>query len=178
MDQGLRPLPQSTLHLPVALRAALAEPFGPVLSTDELLRRLDASRPLFAVGDVVSMTLAQAGFEPVLFVCDFKTQRGEIDPQYLETLGTWGSQEIAVHNPPAQILPEAWEGLRQAMMADGVTRVVVDGEEDLLALPLFLDAPLGAQILYGMPNQGAVLVEVTDALKVRIGQLLDQFTST
>jgi uncharacterized protein (UPF0218 family) len=51
----------------------------------------------------------------------------------------------------------------------------VEGEEDLLGIPCFLEAPLGAKVLYGMPGKGVVVVEVTPVFQERVRALLARF---
>ena len=51
--------------------------------------------------------------------------------------------------------------LKQAIKETRPTSVRVDGEEDLLALPLFQFAPIGSVLLYGQPLEGLVVVKIT-----------------
>ncbi len=63
--------------------------------------------------------------------------------------------------------------------------IVVDGEEDLLALPAILSAPIGSVVLYGQPaspdasqggpNQGIVCVRIDQQAKIRVQSLLKKF---
>jgi uncharacterized protein (UPF0218 family) len=164
--------------LPDALRAELARPFGPVVAGKDLPALLKGAPAVLAVGDVVSLTLKTLGIEPRLFVCDFLTQRGEPDPTYEAELGAWGSVAFRVSNPPATITREAWDAIRQGLAAKpraGPVRVVVDGEEDLLGIPCFLEAPEGSLVLYGMPGKGVVVVAVDAAFKATVAELLARF---
>jgi len=40
--------------------------------------------------------------------------------------------------------------------------IIVEGEEDLLVLPLMADMPLGSVIIYGQPNEGLVIITITE----------------
>ncbi len=51
---------------------------------------------------------------------------------------------------------------------------MVDGEEDMLALPLFVMAPIGAFVLYGQPLEGLVLVRITAAKRKEAKDLMDR----
>ena len=164
--------------LPEGLRRELAKPFGPVVAGKELPARLEGAPAVLAVGDVVSLTLKTLGIEPRLFVCDFLTQRGEPDPTYEEELGAWGTLAFRVRNPAATVTREAWDAIRLGLEAGpeaAPVRVVVDGEEDLLGIPCFLEAPEGAIVLYGMPGQGVVVVRVDAAFKAKVAALLARF---
>lgn len=165
--------------LPDALRKDLGKPFGPVVPGDGLAAAVAGAAPLVAVGDVVSLTCKTLGLEPAAFVCDFMTQRGTPDPTYERELGSWGARAFRVANPPATITRQAWDAVRLALAAgpgEGPVRIVVDGEEDLLGIPCFLEAPDGAAVLYGMPGQGVVVVKVDAALKRRVADVLSRFT--
>ncbi|MGB1586748.1 MAG: GTP-dependent dephospho-CoA kinase family protein [Thermoplasmatota archaeon] len=166
--------PLSDLDLPEALRAELAAPFGPVLSTKQLRDALQPDDVILSVGDVVSMTLHELGIQPKLFVCDYKTQRGDDSEDYRRVLGHWGDHEIQVANPAAKLTVAAWDAVARALEAKGTTRIVVEGEEDLLGLPCIALAPECAVMLYGMPNQGVVHCRVTTTLKAQVHDLLSR----
>ncbi len=168
--------PEHAYVLPDALRARFAEPWGPVLSTEELARTLDGDDVLVAVGDVVSLTLKELELTPRVVVVDYKTQRGDEDPALRAALESWGNREMRVPNPAGQLTREAWTAVRRAMVLEtgGPTRTVVDGEEDLVGLACFLEAPLGAKVLYGVPGEGACLVEVTPGVRERLSDLVAQ----
>jgi len=161
----------AAFRLPEALREELARPFGPVLQTDRLQEALAGDAPVVAVGDVVSMTLKALGLTPKLFVCDYRTLRGH-DDRYEAALGTWGDREARVRNPPATVTREAWLAVREAFAKEGTTRIVVDGEEDLVAIPVFLECPAGTRVLYGAPGQGVVVVTADEEFKREVGDLL------
>ncbi|MBI4009555.1 pantetheine-phosphate adenylyltransferase [Candidatus Roizmanbacteria bacterium] len=54
--------------------------------------------------------------------------------------------------------------------------IVIKGEEDLLALPAILFAPLGSLVLYGQWNLGVVMVEVIEKKKKEIERILKKFS--
>lgn len=162
--------------LPDAIRRELGKAFGPVVATEGLAEAIAGAGPVLAVGDVVSLTLKRLGIDPALFICDFLTQRGEVDPTYEQELGSWGEMAFRVRNPAATITREAWDAVRLGLQHDeGPVRIVVEGEEDLLGIPCFLEAPDGAIVLYGMPGKGVVVVKVDAALKRRVADVLARF---
>ncbi len=181
MAEDLRPRVAYRLH--EALRGELGKPFGPVLSTDELAAALHPGDVVIAVGDVVSLTLKQFGFNPRLFVCDFQTQRGEPSPIYEQELGSWGNVAIHVQNPAGSITRQAWDAIRIGLdreegADDEPVRIVVEGEEDLLGIPCFLEAPVGSKVLYGLAGKGVVVVEITRELQDRVRKLLARFNKS
>lgn len=174
--------PKRAYVLPPSLRAELARPFGPVVATSGLLSAIGKAAPVLAVGDVVSLTCLEVGLAPRLFLCDYKTQRGSgagaIPPSHFRTqLSKWGSKEVRVRNEAGQVSREAWDAIRAALADDAPSpiRIVVEGEEDLLGLPCFLEAPLGAAVLYGMPGEGVTVVHVTRELQEQVRSLLARF---
>jgi GTP-dependent dephospho-CoA kinase len=162
-------------RLPEAMRAELARPFGPVVATERLREAVGADLVL-AVGDVVSLTLKRLGIVPKLFVCDFQTQRSKPDPAFWAELGSWGTRELRVQNPAGHLRAAAFQAVREALADPAVpVRIVVEGEEDLLGIPCFLEAPLGAIVLYGMPGRGVAVVRVTPEVRAMAQGLLDRF---
>ena len=186
--------PAKRYVLPEGLRRELAAPFGPVLQSEDLAAALQDVPCVVAVGDVVSLTLKILKLEPRLFVCDYQTQRGMPGGRtapgvksanlvshesnlYESELGSWGDIAFTVRNPAGTITRAAWDAIRIGLAAEkGPVRVHVEGEEDLLGIPCFLEAPDGAVVLYGMPNQGVVAVKVDAAFKARVAALLAKFT--
>lgn len=182
--------PAKRYVLPEALRAELARPFGPVLQSEQLAELVAGAPLVVAVGDVVSLTLKLLGITPRLFVCDYATQRGapsgagtytkglvsNESALYEMELGNWGDMAFTVRNPAGTITRQAWDAVRIGLdHPDGPVRIHVTGEEDLLAIPCFLEAPEGAIVLYGMPNQGVVAVTVDAAFKAKVAALLAKF---
>jgi len=113
--------------------------------------------PLFAVvGDFVAGNLITAGFSPDIVVVDNKNLRVEVEPV------KHGLEEVKVPNPPGTIDADAWTVLRRAVTLKRRVAVVVEGEEDLLVLPLLAEMPLGSVIAYGQPHEGLVVVTVSE----------------
>ena len=53
-------------------------------------------------------------------------------------------------------------------------QLIINGEEDLAALPAILYAPSNATIIYGMPNKGVVIVSSTEEYKEKIRFILSE----
>ncbi len=98
----------------------------------------DAPR-LIAVGDVVYESLASAGAEVWAAIVDGTTRRGA---------ARFERRGARVRNPPGRITAEAWSAVAEVVARGGT--VVVDGEEDLLAIPAILEAPIDSTVLYGL----------------------------
>ena len=52
-------------------------------------------------------------------------------------------------------------------------RLSVNGEEDLLVLPVCIHAPDNAIVMYGQPNEGLVIVKITPEIRNKTQSLLD-----
>jgi uncharacterized protein (UPF0218 family) len=144
------------------MRGELKAPLGELLrgtpqETAAQLKKTWGKPPLFAiVGDFVAANLIATGFEPDIVVIDGKTLRVEVEPV------KHGMNEIHVPNVPATVDAKAWAVLREAVTLKRKVAVVVEGEEDLLVLPLLAEMPLGSVIAYGQPHEGLVVVTVTE----------------
>ena len=52
-------------------------------------------------------------------------------------------------------------------------RISVNGEEDLLVIPVCVYAPENAIVMYGQPNEGLVIVKITPEIRNKTQKLLD-----
>ncbi|RRJ27820.1 GTP-dependent dephospho-CoA kinase family protein [Halocatena pleomorpha] len=155
------------LTLPRSLRAELKDPLGPVYTDPEALFET-AGTPIVAVGDVVTEHLLSVTTPSVALV-DGQTKRTPLDtPVDLTPF----DRKHAVENPAATLSREMLETLSQAIDDGETTAIVVDGEEDLAALPAIIAAPLGASVVYGQPDAGMVLVTVEEQTRSTVCELL------
>ena len=83
------------------------------------------------------------------------------------------NQTMNVKNPPGTLTEEAWIVIRKALNARGRTKVLIDGEEDLLTLVTVLCAPQTSFVVYGQPHQGIVVVKVTERTREKVRQIVD-----
>jgi hypothetical protein len=159
------------LDLPDALRTELKEPAGP-LHTDAADLLVDAGRPLVAVGDVVTRHLLTETTPDVALV-DGRTERealaaaDRVDPETFDDV-------VRVENPAATLSRALLTALADALDAEATTLLVVDGEEDLAAVPAVAAAPDGASVVYGQPDEGMVHVRVDEESRAAMRGLLDR----
>lgn len=158
------------LTLPDDLRGDLKEPWGPVFEDVETLLA-DAGQPVIAVGDVVTYYLERAGHPPDVALVDEMTERSAVADHVAEALAERAPDEV-VENPAATLTEELLVALRDAVSADGSTRILVDGEEDLAAIPAIVTAPDGATVVYGQPGEGMVRIDVAPEVRERAVDLL------
>jgi GTP-dependent dephospho-CoA kinase len=170
--------PARAYLLPEGLREELAVPMGPVVQEAELAPALRGAKVVACVGDVVSLTCKRLGMRPKVFVVDYQTKR-KPDPAWREALATWGRMGLAARNPAGTVTREAWDAVKRAFwLPESPVRIVIDGEEDLLGLPVILEAPDGAKVLYGIPDQGVCIVTVDETSKARAASVLARMKAT
>jgi hypothetical protein len=69
----------------------------------------------------------------------------------------------------------AIERLRELLTSGKKYLVVVEGEEDLLVIPLVLYLKEGTYVVYGQPNAGVVALEVNEFSRFRVKSLFESF---
>jgi GTP-dependent dephospho-CoA kinase len=152
----------------------LKQPFGVLIPDKELSREkvgsiLEGAKQIMTVGDATTDRLVSFGITPDLAVIDGKERRSTRN-----TLLNYSAKELRCRNPAGAISEDAIAVLRDAIKARPPARVFVDGEEDLLALPLFVMAPEGSAVLYGQPLEGMVVVKITRAKQKQAQDLMDR----
>ncbi|MCK4243435.1 DUF359 domain-containing protein [Candidatus Bathyarchaeota archaeon] len=168
-----------TYRLTNTLRVKLKQPLGELVtgSRNEIAKYLSdyikKNNPLkvFAVGDVATANISKHGIDADIYIVDNKVMRKPILPVPLKT-----EREIHVKNPPGTITPEAWKVIQDATKETTVTKIVVEGEEDLLVLPMIMNAPQNAIVVYGQPHKGIVIVRITKEKKQEIKSILKAMT--
>ncbi|WP_297464308.1 GTP-dependent dephospho-CoA kinase [Thermococcus sp.] len=147
------------------IRGEIPEPYRRI--RDELEGKL-----VVTVGDVVTENVLKLGIRPDLAVYDHRTKRRDYTPQIDDD-----ALLITVRNPPGTITKALLNAIRKGFGLAGKgrrVRIVVDGEEDLAAIPAVLYAPIGSVVLYGQPDEGVVLIRVTPECKRRCGKLMSK----
>ena len=169
-----------TLHLPDTLRSSLKSPKGELFSRQALGAAEDTCayikeknlHPIIAVGDMVSINLVKVDCQATVSIIDGKTKRHEnVDYEFSANV------VLQVPNPAAQIRPEVWIAIEHALTLGERgqrAKIIIEGEEDLAALPAVMLTPLGAAVVYGLPSKGIVVIEVTSTQKQEVYQTLQQ----
>lgn len=146
-----------------AIRELLQKPIGKIITAKQLFEL--SPENLICVGDAVSETALKLSLSPLLIIFDKKEKRRQISEQREKLLKKYGALSFKCRNPAGVLSLEAWKTVYDALSANTPARIEVDGEEDLLALAVLLLAPSGYNLIYGQPDKGIVLVEITDKLK-------------
>jgi len=144
---------------------------GPFKEATERLKELikkEKPSMVISVGDIVSQRMIEHGLSLNVLIVDNKTMRKPIQPIMVDV-----DQTLYAENPPGTITDEAWAAIRQAVEQKGRTKVMVDGEEDLLTIVTVLSAPEDAFVVYGQPHVGIVVVKVTEETKEKMRRIVD-----
>ncbi|MBI5123699.1 pantetheine-phosphate adenylyltransferase [Candidatus Roizmanbacteria bacterium] len=163
---------RQTLIMPESSREELQKPLSQIYkNTTDILLFLD-KKIIITIGDIITSELKKKGITPAISIIDFKTRRHEL-PR-LELIDS-----INVKNEHGTINIEAVNSfiiaLDKYFRTNKPQTIIVDGEEDLLALPAILLAPLDSLVLYGQFDQGIVVNVVSSELKEKVRQLLNKF---
>ena len=86
-------------------------------------------------------------------------------------------EQRCVSNPPGTISAEAQRILFQSIQKYKTLAIIVEGEEDLLVLPLMVQMPIGSVIIYGQPREGMVVITLTEERKNWAKNFIDQMKS-
>ncbi len=154
-----------SIRLNPRFRHLLRKPYGIAIRGEhENVARLTVSvirdfRPskLVSVGDVVLECLLKHKCFPDVAIIDFKVARREFT--YSLELNIF-DKIFKVNNPPGYITSSSWLTIQYAISMNLRSLIIVDGEEDLLALPAVLCSPLNSIVVFGIPNEGILVVPV------------------
>jgi len=167
---------ERALRLTPQLRQELKSPLGTLLrgSPDEAMQRLkqlireEKPSVTISVGDVVSQNMTKSSIPVQVAIVDNKVMRERITPTQVRAERT-----LNVRNPPGTITREAWTTILRALKLKQSTKVLVEGEEDLLTLAAVLQAPDNALVVYGQPDEGVVAVRVTEQTRERVRRVIE-----
>lgn len=179
------------LYLPETLRPDLQKPLGRLLTGDEIGESITSHRDqvIVAVGDISTHTMFSMGVQPSLAIIDLQVERKPF--QSLEAYKFPKAYSIIrVKSGPGYIGKDAVAAIKKWVVSVKARKrivILVSGEEDLLAVPAIIHAPIGAWVYYGQPKGalwangseakgGLVEVEVTKEKKKETKTLLKQFT--
>jgi hypothetical protein len=138
-----------------------------IKANEELLGELK-DRELITVGDRVTQTSLELGLKPKLAIVDYKIGRKEIDYNYQDKF----KKILSAINKPGQISEEVTKKIKESLKYENCL-LEIDGEEDLLVLPVILKLKTGI-VCYGQPNEGIVLIKINKKKKEKVKNLLEK----
>ncbi|MFP3492075.1 MAG: GTP-dependent dephospho-CoA kinase family protein [Vulcanisaeta sp.] len=157
-------------------RSIMAWPFGVAIAREapESIIRVRSEygdNLLITIGDVVTVNVTRYWRIPDLAFMDMKTRR----VVGMEVVRSGFDETISIRNEPSTLNLNNLMMISEAInKARGGRRVlvVVDGEEDLLAIPTILMAPPKSIVMYGLYTGYLVVIPVIDDYKMAFLKLL------
>ena len=161
------------MKLPDSLRDQMKVPLGILLlenqtQKNEIQKHLTDNSYIITVGDRTTEKMINFDLIPSLQIIDGQEKREKREPPKLKN-----ATELTVDNPAAEITSESISVIKNAFTLQPPIRLFVNGEEDLLVLPVCIHAPENAVVLYGQPNEGLVIVKITPEIRNKAQTLLD-----
>ena len=165
------------LHLDAELNkdiiAELKVPLGKLYPDfEDAIDEIISSEFLISVGDATFNNLTKYELYPNIGIIDNLIQRKNYNHDVIRA-----DHILKANNPAGTITDDLWETIEQALELsnNGECYVIeVAGEEDLAVLPCILMANPETTILYGQPNEGLVLLKVSDTIN-KAQKLIDGF---
>jgi uncharacterized protein (UPF0218 family) len=160
----------------------LKKPFGELIKQEEISKQkinslVKDSKVLITVGDATTEKIISFGLTPDLSIIDClerRIRRTESKILELKTffLTTTKFKQYQCKNPKGTITREAYITIKKILMKGEQAIIVIDGEEDMLALAVFALAPLDSVVFYGQPLEGVVIVKINAKIKNKSRHLL------
>ena len=164
------------MHLPENLRDKLKKPLGVLLkdsdiTKESILKNIPLGSFVISVGDATTEKLIKYGIIPSLQIVDGveKRVKREIPSGNIKTT-------LNCNNPPAEITIESVKTIKKAFQSTKPVRITVNGEEDLLVLPVVVYAPENSVVLYGQPNEGLVIVSINAEMRNKAQSVMDSMS--
>ena len=162
------------MQLPDDLRDQLKNPLGTLINDDDpnkenIIKKISAESVLITVGDKTTENILQFGLRPQIQIIDGLEKRNQCIVPADDTVNT----NLSCRNPPGEITEESIQVIQKAFSCESPVRIMVDGEEDLLVIPVCIHAPENSIVMYGQPNEGLVIVTITPEIRAKVQKILD-----
>ena len=155
----------------------LKDPFGTLIHDKYITKVkikgiLKNAKRVVSVGDSTADRLLSFDIIPDILVVDGVERRVKRNHDLHSKITA--ARELHCSNPPGSVSKEAFFILRQAFKTPFPVKVIVDGEEDMLALPIIIIAPQETLVLYGQPLEGMVIVNVNPEMQTKAKNLMER----
>jgi uncharacterized protein (UPF0218 family) len=160
-----------SLKLPNSLRDELKTPLGILLkdtTKENISKHISKNSYIITVGDATTEKMLNYGFIPSLQIVDGHEKRGKRTPPHST------ATILYCDNPAAQITTQSIDAIKKALSSKPPIQILVNGEEDLLVIPVCIFAPENSLVLYGQPNEGLVIVPITQEIRNKTKNLLNR----
>ncbi len=166
--------------LPDTMRSEMRRQFGILYHGDgkktieKILHDIGSPANLITVGDISTFNVLQCDTIPNISIIDEKTHRKPTDSNIIKGIRYYTFKMMYVNNPSGCVTSELVCAISEAISINEPVQIMVNGEEDLAALPAILLAPTSSVVIYGLPDEGAIVVTVTPDIKVRICDMMER----
>jgi len=162
------------LKLPENLREDLKIQLGDLINDIDVNNKniqteINPKSIIITVGDKTTENIINLGIRPQIQIIDGLEKRNQCDIPLDDKIST----VLTCKNPPGEITQESIQTIQKAFSSDPPIRIIVDGEEDLLVIPVCIAAPENSVVMYGQPNEGLVIVHVTPEIRAKVQKILD-----
>ena len=162
------------MKLPENLREDLKIPLGDLINdidvnNKNIQNKINPKSIIITVGDKTTENIISLGIRPQIQIIDGLEKRNQRDIPLDDKINT----VLTCKNPPGEITQESIQTIQKAFSSDPPIRIIVDGEEDLLVIPVCIAAPENSVVMYGQPNEGLVIVHVTPEIRAKVQKILD-----
>jgi len=162
------------LQLPDDLRDQLKNPLGNLISDNDpnkenIIKKISVESIIITVGDRTTKNILQLGLKPQIQIIDGLEKRNDCVIPVDDMIST----RLSCKNPPGEITDESMQIIKKAFSSEPPVRIIVDGEEDLLVIPVCILAPENSVVMYGQPNEGLVIVQITPKIRAKVQKILD-----
>ena len=134
-----------------------------------IIKKSTAESIVITVGDRTTENILQLGLKPQIQIIDCLEKRNQRTAPIDDTVNT----KLSCRNPPGEITEESIQVIKKAFSSEPPVRIVVNGEEDLLVIPVCILAPENSVVMYGQPNEGLVIVQITPKIRAKVQKILD-----
>ena len=162
------------MKLPENLRDQLKIPLGDLIkeenvNKENILSKIGSKLIVITVGDRTTENMINLGIIPQIQIIDGLEKRNQRLVPTDDTINT----SLSCKNPPCEISEEIIQVIQKAFSSKPPVRITVDGEEDLLVLAVCVFAPENSVVMYGQPNEGLVVVDITPEIQAKVQKILD-----
>lgn len=165
------------MRLPENLREQLKTPLGALLlekdaTKENVLKQIPSDAIIITVGDATTEKMLNFGIIPSLQIVDAQEKRSKRELPATSQIKT----NISCDNPAGEITEQSIEKIKSAFKSLPPVRIIINGEEDLLVIPVCVYAPEKSVVMYGQPNEGLVIVQINAEIRNKAQSLLDSMS--
>jgi len=165
------------VKLPENLREQLKIPLGILLpenqtTKENILKHTSSASFIITVGDATTEKMLKFDIIPSLQIIDSQEKRSKREPPSAAKV----ESSISCDNPPGEISTQSIDAIKNAFKLKPPVRIIINGEEDLLVIPVCLYAPENSVVMYGQPNEGLVIVSINQDIRKKTQLILDSMS--